>query len=86
MTAWLSRNAMPIGIVVVASAAVIGAFELIDLLTASAPVAGNEAETPAGVASIGGLIKVALFLGAGALVARSLRRRFRSDPPSSATP
>lgn len=82
MTAWLKRNALPVALVLLASALVVGAFELIDALSDSGPVTGEAAaDELSGVASLAGLIKVSLFLGVGALIARPLRRRFRGHTP-----
>lgn len=79
MMPWLQRNTVPILVVILASAAVIGAFELIDGLTSSSPVDDIEAsEELEGLASLSGLIKVAAFLLVGAGVARLIRRR--TDP------
>ncbi len=78
MKPWLSRNTMPIVLVLVASALVVGAFEAIDAFAGESPQLVNEASgaEPAGVASVGGLIKVAAFLGIGALIAKPIRSRF----------
>ena len=78
MRGWFARNAMPIAIVVLASAVVIGLFELLDAAAGSAPAAvGAEDAELVGLASVAGLIKVRVFLGLGALIARPLRRRLR---------
>lgn len=76
MTPWLSRNGVPIGLVVLGSLVVIAAFELLDMVVDSTPVEGGDAEL-AGVLSVAGLIKVSVFLGIGALIASPLRRRLR---------
>lgn len=81
MTGWLQRNLRPIAVVLLASALVIGAFEVIDALTASAPVAEAASDDALeGAASVAGLIKVTLFLGVGALIAVPIRRGFRASP------
>ena len=78
MKAWLARNATPIAIVALASVVVVGLFELLDAAAGSAPVAvGAEDAELEGLASVAGLIKVLVFLGLGALIARPLRRRLR---------
>lgn len=74
MKAWLERNALPIAIVLLASVVVIGAWELLDAYVASEPLAapnGSEALT------IGGLIKVTLFLLVPGLITLAIRRRQR---------
>ncbi len=84
MTSWLSRNAVPIGVVVFAAVLVIAGFELLDALSSSEPAnSEGESDELEGIASIAGLIKVALFLGFGALIARPLRRRVAADRSSS---
>ncbi len=48
---------------------------------APSPLESGSAEAElVGVASFAGLLKVLIFLGVGALVARPMRRRFRSVP------
>lgn len=74
MRAWLGRNASPITIVALASVLVIGAWELLDAFVASEPldvIEGNDALT------IGGIIKVALFLLVPGLITLAIRRRQR---------
>ncbi len=81
MRAWVTRNATPIAIVALAAAAVIGLFELLDAAAGSAPVAvGAEDAELEGLASVAGLIKVVVFLGLGALIARPIGRRLRGVP------
>ena len=75
---WLRRNAAPIGWVLLASAVVIAAFELIDSFSAATPVndvdeAGADLE---GIAALAGLIKVALFMAIPAAVTLAVRSRF----------
>ena len=80
MRLWLERNAVPIGLVLLAAVVVIVGFEVIDALADPGPVAPEaEAEEFEGVASVAGLIKVMLFLGVGALIAIPVRRRSRRD-------
>lgn len=76
MRAWLTRNTMPIAIVALAAAVVIGLFELLDAAAGSGPVAAgpDDAEFEE-LASVAGLVKVAAFLGVGAVIARPIRRR-----------
>lgn len=84
MTTWLARNTRPILAVLVASAAVIAAFEILDTVVASSPteaVVAEEGTELGGIASLAGLIKVSLFLAVGvgltALVRRAVDRRPR---------
>ena len=78
MRAWLTRNATPIALVALAAFVVIGLIELLDAVARSGPVAaGPEDAELEGLASVAGLIKVLVFLGLGALIARPLRRRLR---------
>lgn len=96
MSAWFRRNTVPIAIVVLASVAVIVAFELIDALAAApletdgaAGVAAGAAPAEdelSGVASLAGLIKVSAFLGVGALIARAVRRAVDGGSPSGSSP
>lgn len=81
MTAWVSRNATPILFVLVASALVIGAFEIIDAISGSTPassVAAVEPEIAAddldGAAALAGLIKAMAFLLVGGGVTLLVRR------------
>lgn len=72
MSAWLKRNTMPVVIVFVAAAVVIGAWELVDSLLASEPFA---AETGDETLTLAGLIKVAMFLLVPGLITLAVRRR-----------
>lgn len=94
MSAWLSRNIGPILLTLLASAVVIGAFELLDLVAGSPAAevgeAGVNPETAevqlGGIASAAGLIKVTAFLLVGGgltlLVRRGLDRRPKPRLPS----
>lgn len=83
MNAWLSRNTVPIVIVLAASAAVVGIFELLDAFATSTPVVdGAEGAELEGAATIAGLIKVVAFLVVGAALTMLVRRRLRTDPTS----
>ncbi len=81
MNAWLSRNTTPIVIVLIASAAVVGLFEIVDAFADSTPVvvAAEGADDLEGVAALGGLIKVVAFLLIPGAVTLLIRRRSRSS-------
>ncbi len=84
MSAWLSRNAAPIALVALAAGLVVGLFEVLDALagTVAASDDADEAELT-GFASLAGLVKVAIFLAAGALLVRPLRRRLSGSRDGS---
>ncbi len=79
MNAWLSRNTVPILLVLAASAVVIAGFEILDAV-AGGPTAEPTTETGAaaddlqGIASLAGLIKVALFLLIPGAITVAVRR------------
>ncbi len=75
MNAWLGRNASPIAIVLLASAVVIGAWEVLDAFATSEPLGTPEGDAPL---NPGGLIKVTLFLLVPSLITLAIRRRQRS--------
>lgn len=86
MTTWITRNAKPILLVLCAAVLVVGIFEAIDAFGDSPRVASeSESEEPelSGAATLGGLIKVTIFLLLGAAIARPLRSRFRPGSPDS---
>lgn len=74
MSAWLKRNTGPILIVVAASAVVIGGSELLDSLSTSQPF---EAEGASAALTVGGLVKVALFMLIPGLITLAVRRHQR---------
>lgn len=77
MKPWLVRNTKPITIVLIASALVIGLFEIIDAFAEPTPVVAETEEAGLeGLASLAGLIKVTAFLLVGSLIAIPIRRRF----------
>ncbi len=80
MSSWLSRNAYPIVLVLVAAVVVIGVFEAIDAISGSSQgVEATDGADLEGAAAAAGLIKVGIFLAIGAGIARLIRRRLRSS-------
>lgn len=71
---WLKRNLRPIAWVLLASAAVIVAFEILDALGGGGQPADVAAEEAVGL-NVGGLIKVTLFLGVGFGITKLVLRR-----------
>ncbi len=80
MNAWISRNTVPILLVLAGSAAVIVAFEVLDAVAggpAASPATATEAEAGdelQGIASLAGLIKVSLFLLIPGAITLAVRR------------
>ena len=70
---WLRRNTMPIVWVLVASAVVIGLFEVVDAFVGSG-VAGEVVETEEPPA-FAGIIKVTLFIAIPFAITLAVRRR-----------
>ena len=79
---WLRRNAAPIAWVLLAAAAVIAAFEIIDIFTTATPSTDVDeaAADLEGIAALAGVIKVALFLAVPAAITIAIRRRFDKGP------
>lgn len=78
MSAWFSRNTLPIAIVLIASGLVIGIFEVLDAFANSAPTATDAEEAGddlEGAAALAGLIKVAAFLAVSGGITLLIRRR-----------
>lgn len=77
MSAWLSRNAKPIAVVLVASAVVIGVLELLAALAGSDPrtTTAGAGEDLEGAAALAGLIKVVAFLTVSGAITLIVRRR-----------
>jgi len=79
---WLRRNLRPIAWVLLASAAVILAFEILDAVVASGPPSEAEAEEAMGL-TVAGLIKVTLFLAVGYGITIAVLRGVRGSSDSS---
>lgn len=80
MTAWLRRNTVPVItvpvlIVLGASALVVAGLEILDALAASEPLDGADGEA---ALTIGGLIKVTLFLAVPAAITLAIRGRAKT--------
>lgn len=79
MSAWLSRNAFAVIVVLFAAGVVIASFEALDTLID--PAAATDELTAAEreeVPPVAGLIKVAIFLGVGVAIATPVERRLRA--------
>lgn len=79
MMGWLKRNTMPIAIVLVAAAAVIGGAEVLDSLSASEPF---EPKGGDGSLTVAGLIKVTMFMLVPGSLTLAVRRRQKTEDPS----
>ncbi len=85
---WIRRNTFPIAAILVAAAVVIGAFELLDSLTATAPhvAEASVADGLSGIAALAGVAKVTVLMLVGYAITRGVlrvttrRRRARRAP------
>lgn len=81
MSAWLSRNAFPVLVVLFAAGIVIASFEALDALIDPRAATTDELSNAEGeaVPPLAGLMKVAIFLGVGVAIAMPVGRRLRAS-------